>query len=72
MEVNKLCQFESSVNSYDSQTICEKLALSLEFESSVNSYDSQTEQYFNDVDVEFESSVNSYDSQTNCDVVVLA
>ena len=42
MEVNKLCQFESSVNSYDSQTICEKLALSLEFESSVNSYDSQT------------------------------
>ena len=34
--------FESSVNSYDSQTIISFKAVSVEFESSVNSYDSQT------------------------------
>ncbi len=34
--------FESSVNSYDSQTTAAELEESLGFESSVNSYDSQT------------------------------
>ena len=35
-------EFESSVNSYDSQTSWFSLASGLSFESSVNSYDSQT------------------------------
>ena len=35
-------QFESSVNSYDSQTKLSFLPPRLMFESSVNSYDSQT------------------------------
>ena len=35
-------EFESSVNSYDSQTIRNHIYLSIVFESSVNSYDSQT------------------------------
>ena len=34
--------FESSVNSYDSQTFCKTHNLNGEFESSVNSYDSKT------------------------------
>ena len=34
--------FESSVNSYDSQTVELSFAYISEFESSVNSYDSQT------------------------------
>ena len=34
--------FESSVNSYDSQTLEQKEEQQTEFESSVNSYDSQT------------------------------
>ena len=34
--------FESSVNSYDSQTQLQKVLPKLVFESSVNSYDSQT------------------------------
>ena len=34
--------FESSVNSYDSQTIAVILIVIVTFESSVNSYDSQT------------------------------
>ena len=34
--------FESSVNSYDSQTVIRLLMLGEKFESSVNSYDSQT------------------------------
>ena len=34
--------FESSVNSYDSQTNPECVKYALMFESSVNSYDSQT------------------------------
>ena len=34
--------FESSVNSYDSQTTYENNERQLKFESSVNSYDSQT------------------------------
>ena len=34
--------FESSVNSYDSQTRCNSSQTNAEFESSVNSYDSQT------------------------------
>ena len=34
--------FESSVNSYDSQTKCEWFRDAVKFESSVNSYDSQT------------------------------
>ena len=33
--------FESSVNSYDSQTRADKTRMILQFESSVNSYDSQ-------------------------------
>ena len=36
-------KFESSVNSYDSQTTAAELEESLGFESSVNSYDSQTD-----------------------------
>ena len=35
-------EFESSVNSYDSQTLQEDWDLHKPFESSVNSYDSQT------------------------------
>ena len=34
--------FESSVNSYDSQTINNNISFIAMFESSVNSYDSQT------------------------------
>ena len=34
--------FESSVNSYDSQTKDIPCTLDIQFESSVNSYDSQT------------------------------
>ena len=34
--------FESSVNSYDSQTQGSEQLLPVQFESSVNSYDSQT------------------------------
>ena len=34
--------FESSVNSYDSQTQEKEIELQAKFESSVNSYDSQT------------------------------
>ena len=34
--------FESSVNSYDSQTIFRNKIIKILFESSVNSYDSQT------------------------------
>ena len=37
-----LSVFESSVNSYDSQTIAGRKGVKLWFESSVNSYDSQT------------------------------
>ena len=37
--------FESSVNSYDSQTISSSYLAILEFESSVNSYDSQTRSF---------------------------
>ena len=37
--------FESSVNSYDSQTYLHRLISSILFESSVNSYDSQTIEY---------------------------
>ena len=62
----KSSTFESSVNSYDSQTVFLLRCSMLPFESSVNSYDSQTTRlnscFFN----RFESSVNSYDSQT-CD-----
>ena len=36
------CTFESSVNSYDSQTDEKCIKYALTFESSVNSYDSQT------------------------------
>ena len=56
--------FESSVNSYDSQTHLTQVAGRISFESSVNSYDSQTITDVNSVDEMFESSVNSYDSQT--------
>ena len=38
--------FESSVNSYDSQTLQIKKEGSKQFESSVNSYDSQTIEKF--------------------------
>ena len=34
--------FESSINSYDSQTAYPSISASVQFESSVNSYDSQT------------------------------
>ena len=37
--------FESSVNSYDSQTAFNPLHSALSFESSVNSYDSQTKMH---------------------------
>ena len=56
--------FESSVNSYDSQTVASATACVLLFESSVNSYDSQTLKVSCYVAYMFESSVNSYDSQT--------
>ena len=36
------CKFESSVNSYDSQTHHDRNDFLVRFESSVNSYDSQT------------------------------
>ena len=63
MEVIKQV-FESSVNSYDSQTRTMYIAREPEFESSVNSYDSQTLSGTCIVPLQFESSVNSYDSQT--------
>ena len=53
--------FESSVNSYDSQTSEECIKYALMFESSVNSYDSQTVFALNAKRCTFESSVNSYD-----------
>ena len=56
--------FESSVNSYDSQTHILPYLHHLQFESSVNSYDSQTNYLATSPTREFESSVNSYDSQT--------
>ena len=56
--------FESSVNSYDSQTTSLYYLPSCSFESSVNSYDSQTSVCNTFVTTGFESSVNSYDSQT--------
>ena len=59
--------FESSVNSYDSQTCPLRHIYVVRFESSVNSYDSQTDKRRNDQSCMFESSVNSYDSQTQTD-----
>ena len=58
-------RFESSVNSYDSQTVYEFPTFEFMFESSVNSYDSQTPFCATTLYLPFESSVNSYDSQTN-------
>ena len=58
--------FESSVNSYDSQTLTYMDILIRRFESSVNSYDSQTQEKEIELQAKFESSVNSYDSQTCC------
>ena len=43
---SKDIRFESSVNSYDSQTEAKYSAYADRFESSVNSYDSQTIQTF--------------------------
>ena len=57
-------QFESSVNSYDSQTSTIIRKRPDWFESSVNSYDSQTITENIAITGMFESSVNSYDSQT--------
>ena len=57
-------RFESSVNSYDSQTLDAYEKKKELFESSVNSYDSQTIINSLSSDGVFESSVNSYDSQT--------
>ena len=57
-------RFESSVNSYDSQTTLHSINIMLMFESSVNSYDSQTIYTETSIVRQFESSVNSYDSQT--------
>ena len=57
-------RFESSVNSYDSQTIIQAVIFYCMFESSVNSYDSQTKTIELLNKAVFESSVNSYDSQT--------
>ena len=57
-------RFESSVNSYDSQTIHLSYLRHTLFESSVNSYDSQTRKKAVKAFNRFESSVNSYDSQT--------
>ena len=57
-------RFESSVNSYDSQTLFSWKLLGFVFESSVNSYDSQTIVLNVNFALKFESSVNSYDSQT--------
>ena len=57
-------RFESSVNSYDSQTIMLHITSIAVFESSVNSYDSQTTRNQWEYSDSFESSVNSYDSQT--------
>ena len=59
-----IISFESSVNSYDSQTILHSINVDSPFESSVNSYDSQTTPSFTPLEDKFESSVNSYDSQT--------
>ena len=42
MITSRLLSFESSVNSYDSQTLSVRERGQLWFESSVNSYDSQT------------------------------
>ena len=56
--------FESSVNSYDSQTHRASNHRHCSFESSVNSYDSQTCFLKISNTIPFESSVNSYDSQT--------
>ena len=61
--INKV-MFESSVNSYDSQTIEYGGYILHTFESSVNSYDSQTIYTETSIVRQFESSVNSYDSQT--------
>ena len=41
-ETNLSVMFESSVNSYDSQTTLVEILFAEMFESSVNSYDSQT------------------------------
>ena len=57
--------FESSVNSYDSQTMFNAPYNHRTFESSVNSYDSQTVKHVYKAFFVFESSVNSYDSQTS-------
>ncbi len=57
-------RFESSVNSYDSQTNFVIYICLVMFESSVNSYDSQTDRLKILKQHTFESSVNSYDSQT--------
>ena len=57
-------RFESSVNSYDSQTFGYNDTTHEVFESSVNSYDSQTTTIHSIISTSFESSVNSYDSQT--------
>ena len=57
--------FESSVNSYDSQTWSCLIVKCAWFESSVNSYDSQTKSRSWGIVLPFESSVNSYDSQTD-------
>ena len=62
--VNDDDEFESSVNSYDSQTHLWFHPTYCTFESSVNSYDSQTLNVPLRVKSQFESSVNSYDSQT--------
>ena len=59
-----MIQFESSVNSYDSQTEAISILKQILFESSVNSYDSQTRILNTLWILQFESSVNSYDSQT--------
>ena len=64
-------KFESSVNSYDSQTEFITDINSVEFESSVNSYDSQTHTIPCTLFTSFESSVNSYDSQTQNPLSVL-
>ena len=62
--MKKETKFESSVNSYDSQTFKVASYRNDGFESSVNSYDSQTLQIKKEGSKQFESSVNSYDSQT--------
>ena len=56
--------FESSVNSYGSQTFNQINKYHCQFESSVNSYGSQTTDFPISITSLFESSVNSYGSQT--------